>query len=88
MSQFGSFLDRPLAVRRITSPTASSGWIADARPISHLSISHLFVGGVRSVIVGCRDSFGIECEISEAFPIVSQRALGYFVIYLGGNPTA
>lgn len=38
------------------------------------------------MIVGCRDSFGIECEISEAFPIVSQRALGYFVIYLGGKP--
>ena len=37
------------------------------------------------MIVGSRDSFGIEYEIAEAFPDGSQRALGYFVIYLVGK---
>ncbi|CAN5547304.1 hypothetical protein BH10PSE14_BH10PSE14_24680 [soil metagenome] len=37
------------------------------------------------MIVGDPGSFAIESAITEAFPSLGQRALGYFVIHVGGN---
>ncbi|WEJ98611.1 MAG: Imm42 family immunity protein [Candidatus Sphingomonas phytovorans] len=37
------------------------------------------------MIVGDQSSFAIESSITEAFPSLSQRALGYFVVHVRGK---
>lgn len=40
---------------------------------------------MNSIIVGDKSRFAIESYVTEYFERLSQRALGYFVIYIGGK---